>query len=53
MALPVDEKLFEYIMIRAKKWGLAVYEQVMISKLVHYYFSDQTVLNRSQTHRTG
>ncbi len=33
MALPVDEKLFEYIMIRAKKWGLAVYEQVIISNI--------------------
>ncbi len=28
LALPIDEKLFEYIMMKARKWGMVVYEQV-------------------------
>ena len=27
IALPIDQRMFEYIMGKAKRWGMAVYEQ--------------------------
>lgn len=27
LALPIDQRMFEYIMGKAKRWGLTVYEQ--------------------------